>query len=43
MTLQSATRTKSPLPLSKVYQLIEPGPVVQVTTAVRGVTNIMTM
>lgn len=32
-----------PLPLSKVYQLIEPGPVVLVTTAHRGRANVMTM
>jgi len=31
------------LPLSKVYQLLEPGPVVLLTTARRGRTNIMTM
>ncbi|WP_369525339.1 flavin reductase [Bradyrhizobium diazoefficiens] len=29
--------------LSKVYQLIEPGPVVLLTTASRGCPNIMTM
>jgi len=34
---------KTALPLSKVYQLIEPGPVVLVTTASGGRTNIMTM
>lgn len=34
---------KKSLPLSKVYQLIEPGPVVMVTTAERGKANIMTM
>ena len=32
-----------PLPLSKVYQLIEPGPVVLLTTARRGRPNVMTM
>ncbi len=31
------------LPLSKVYQLIEPGPVVLLTTAHRGRVNVMTM
>lgn len=31
------------LPLSKVYQLIEPGPVVLLTTASRGRANAMTM
>ncbi len=31
------------LPLSKVYQLLEPGPVVLLTTARKGQANIMTM
>ena len=31
------------LPLSKVYQLLEPGPVVLLTTARRGRTNVMTL
>jgi flavin reductase (DIM6/NTAB) family NADH-FMN oxidoreductase RutF len=31
------------LPLSKVYQLLEPGPVVMLTTARKGRANIMTM
>ena len=31
------------LPLSKVYQLIEPGPVVLLTTAQRGRANVMAM
>src|ERR1700690_4567192 len=31
------------LPLSKVYQLLEPGPVVLLTTARAGRTNVMTM
>ncbi len=31
------------LPLSKVYQLIEPGPVVLLTTAGKGGANVMTM
>ena len=34
---------KTSLPLAKVYQLIEPGPVVMVTTATAERTNIMTM
>jgi len=34
---------KKSLPLSKVYRLLEPGPVVMVTTAHEGRTNIMTM
>lgn len=34
---------KKSLPLSKVYQLLEPGPVVMVTTANKGKANIMTM
>ena len=32
-----------PLPLSKVYQLLEPGPVVLLTTARSGHPNVMTM
>jgi flavin reductase (DIM6/NTAB) family NADH-FMN oxidoreductase RutF len=31
------------LPLSKVYQLLEPGPVVLLTTAQKGRANVMTM
>lgn len=31
------------LPLSKVYQLLEPGPVVLLTTARAGRANVMTM
>ena len=31
------------LPLSKVYQLLEPGPVVLLTTARKGQANVMTM
>jgi flavin reductase (DIM6/NTAB) family NADH-FMN oxidoreductase RutF len=31
------------LPLSKVYQLLEPGPVVLLTTAHKGRANVMTM
>jgi len=34
--------TKKIFPLSKVYQLLEPGPVVLVTTAHKGKMNIMT-
>jgi len=34
---------KRALPLSKVYGLLEPGPVVMVTTARKGQANIMTM
>ncbi len=34
---------KKSLPLSRVYRLLEPGPVVLVTTARRGINNVMTM
>lgn len=34
---------KKPLPLSKVYTLIEPGPVVLLTTAFAGQSNVMAM
>lgn len=34
---------KKSLPLPQVYSLLEPGPVVMVTTACKGQTNIMTM
>ena len=34
---------KKSLPLSKVYGLLEPGPVVLVTTAAQGRADIMTM
>ncbi len=34
---------KKSFPLSDVYRLLEPGPVVMVTTARKGVPNIMTM
>lgn len=34
---------KKSFPLSKVYQLLEPGPVVMVTTAYKGSANVMTM
>jgi flavin reductase (DIM6/NTAB) family NADH-FMN oxidoreductase RutF len=36
-------RSFKPLSLSKVYQLIEPGPVVMLTTARKGRANVMTM
>ncbi len=36
-------RAPKPLPLSKVYQLIEPGPVVLLATASKGRANVMTM
>ena len=44
----SVARSKRPLPmvelpLSEVYQLLEPGPVVLLTTAQKGRTNVMTM
>ncbi len=32
---------KRPLPLGRVYQLLEPGPVLLITTAHRGQTNVM--
>jgi flavin reductase (DIM6/NTAB) family NADH-FMN oxidoreductase RutF len=35
--------TMKQLPLSKVYQLLEPGPVVLLTTARKGRANVMTM
>jgi|SRR5579872_3881458 len=34
---------KKALPLSRVYQLLEPGPVVMITTSQNGKPNIMTM
>lgn len=37
------TRRMKPLPLAKVYRLLEPGPVVLVTTAHKGRPNVMTM
>jgi flavin reductase (DIM6/NTAB) family NADH-FMN oxidoreductase RutF len=42
-TIVMKPRTFKPLSLSKVYQLIEPGPVVLLTTARRGRANVMTM
>ena len=35
--------SKKPLPLSEVYELLEPGPVVMITTALAGCSNIMTL
>jgi flavin reductase (DIM6/NTAB) family NADH-FMN oxidoreductase RutF len=35
--------TKKSFPLSKVYQLLEPGPVVMVSTSLKNKPNIMTM
>lgn len=48
MIRQSTTTMRKPallrsLSLAKVYTLLEPGPVVLVTTAARGVPNVMTM
>lgn len=34
---------KKSFPLSKAYQLLEPGPVIMVTTALAGKANIMSM
>ena len=34
---------KKSLPLSQVYKLLEPGPVVMVTTSLKGQANVMTM
>ena len=36
-------RSKKALPLSRVYRLLEPGPVVLLTTAHKGRANVMTM
>jgi flavin reductase (DIM6/NTAB) family NADH-FMN oxidoreductase RutF len=36
-------RSPTPIPLSDVYQLIEPGPVVMLTTARKARANVMTM
>ena len=38
-----ASMTMKALPLSRVYQLVEPGPVVLLTTARKGRANVMTM
>lgn len=43
MQSKKETMKKKSLPLSKVYQLIEPGPVVMITTADHGKANVMTM
>src|ERR1022692_2654130 len=40
---ESRAVTMKELPLSKVYQVMEPGPVVLLTTARRGRPNVMTM
>ena len=37
------TQKPKPFPLSKVYSLLEPGPVVMLTTAQKGKRNVMTM
>jgi len=39
----TARRPMRSLPLSKVYQLLEPGPVVLLVTASKGCANVMTM
>jgi flavin reductase (DIM6/NTAB) family NADH-FMN oxidoreductase RutF len=39
----TARRSLKPIPLSNVYQLIEPGPVAMLTTAHNGRANVMTM
>jgi flavin reductase (DIM6/NTAB) family NADH-FMN oxidoreductase RutF len=41
--MPGATAVMKDLSLSKVYQLLEPGPVVLLTTACRGRANVMTM
>src|ERR1039457_5019133 len=46
LSLQTGSRSVTvlkDLPLSKVYQLLEPGPVVLLTTARKGHANVMTM
>ena len=35
--------SKKSIPLSEVYRLLEPGPVVMVTTSLKGKANVMTM
>src|SRR5271157_5112014 len=40
---RTATTVMKDLPLSKVYQLLEPGPVVLLTTALKGHSNVMAM
>jgi flavin reductase (DIM6/NTAB) family NADH-FMN oxidoreductase RutF len=41
--LETGDATMKELPLARVYQLIEPGPVVLLTTSHRGRRNVMTM
>lgn len=43
MTQRSRNSPKRSLPLARVYRLLEPGPVVLLTTAHRGRANVMTM
>lgn len=43
LTKSGGSITMKELPLSKVYQLLEPGPVVLLTTARKGRANVMTM
>jgi flavin reductase (DIM6/NTAB) family NADH-FMN oxidoreductase RutF len=43
MATLSKPTPMAPLPLSKVYALIEPGPVVLLATAAKGRANVMTM
>lgn len=38
-----SSMVKKSFPMSKVYQLIEPGPVIMVSTSRQGIPNIMTM
>lgn len=40
---QGGEMAKRSIPLSRVYQLLEPGPVVLVTTSLNGKPNVMTM
>jgi len=42
-SVASVRMRKRTLPLARVYQLLEPGPVVLVTTAHKGRTNVMAM
>jgi hypothetical protein len=41
--LKNGDATMKELPLAKVYQLFEPGPVVMLTTSHKGRQNVMTM
>ena len=43
MTQRSRNSPRRSLPLARVYRLLEPGPVVLLTTAHRGRTNVMAM